>query len=208
MVQPVTDQRYDYVGPTDGIQGLFVGKNLTEDQVAARLAVVGWERVAEKVSTPIPIERCKLAYWADKVGIIPIIGTPVGAVRLVCSVVIGIFSLLGALVMAVVCRCDLAKKCEYVFSRSTDEGVHGFKELFPLIALWHDCVSSKQEKEGYISTGARGRYIYHSPPDAGWLVYSQEKHEGSIWWAYPPGDHDGIFGFFERPTKEKFPWLF
>jgi hypothetical protein len=194
-------QRYTYTGDNP----LLAGNNLTRDQVSARLGHVGWERVPDKeVSMQVPSERCKLAYWADKVGYVPLIGTVVGVGRIVCSVVMAIFSLLSALATALVCRCDLAKKCLYVVTRSVDEGVRGFVELIPFCSWLSDKQKDKWEKqEGRITEhrGAYGRYVYESPPVHGWIVYSQDKHEGSILWKSRliGSEVHGINGFFEKP---------
>jgi hypothetical protein len=130
---------------------------------------------------PNPIERSSIARFADRVGRIPLLGTPVGAARMISSLVIGIFASLSILVSIVCRQNNLVDKYSFVAGRSFDEFVRGVGELFPFLIIWTDYQRARVEKEGIIHSndGAYGQYIYKVD---GWRYYSKNRYEGQLEW--------------------------
>jgi hypothetical protein len=117
-----------------------------------------------------PVERARIARYADIGGKIPFFGAVVGLARLVSSVVMGIIILVSMFLYPVnLCLLKpqratvLLRYCEHVAMRAVDEGARG---LFEFCTLGFDTFfidrkqSVKEQSYGIIGQATRGKYVY------------------------------------------------
>ncbi len=125
-----------------------------------------------------PSKRLCIAYLADRVAYIPLVGTAVGLMRIAtCFIAVVLAGLAGLACRAGKClqnscrydqdyqESEWAKTCYYVVRRSLDEIKRGRAELLPFSTLCLDWKLMESEADGMITgaDGPYGRYVYSTP---------------------------------------------
>jgi hypothetical protein len=155
---------------------------------------------SEMPETPKPAppqrERGLVARVADLFGYVPLLGSLVGALRMLVSV-----AALGALatLATVMDPSHLPESYDFFKTRAVDELKRGAKELIPCATAKSDWQKTDREIGGRITDqgGAYGRYLYVTPE--GSVYYAQEKHKETFRFrasAQFPDLKDGYIGHF------------
>ena len=149
-----------------------------------------------------PVERVRIARYADIGGKIPLIGACVGLARLVSSVVIGIIALVGAFFYNIN-QCLLDRQSalifhiytQHIFLRAVDEGARGLLELGTLGCgtFFKDRKQAAKEQSRYIiGSSARGKYVYSNA--GGRPFYSDARFIGKANFIYSDDSKEFVRG--------------
>lgn len=121
-----------------------------------------------------PVERARIARYADIGGMIPFLGMGVGVIRMISSAVIGIIAFIG---MELTKEGKAFKYWGHVKQRAGGECTKGSLEIagFGILNFVVHFDAKKEEPKGLILPYTYGRYVYEKD---GMLFYSNIKFEG------------------------------